>query len=74
LLEFGRSSLFVYWIHVELAYGIFTWPIHRRLTLEWSFFAFLVFTALMFWASVSKTRYVARYKARKAAESFVPTA
>lgn len=56
MLEFGRSSLFVYWIHVELAYGIFTWPIHRRLTLEQSLTAFLAFTALMFGASVLKTR------------------
>ena len=23
MLEFGRSSLFVYWIHVELVYGVF---------------------------------------------------
>lgn len=74
MLEFGRSSLFVYWIHVELAYGIFTWPIHRRLTLEWTLFSFIVFTALMFWASVAKTRWVARHKATKTAHSPVPAA
>lgn len=66
MLEFGRSSLFVYWIHVELAYGIFTWPIHRRLTIERAFAAFLVFTALMFGASVAKTWLVARWKAERA--------
>ena len=32
LQEFGRSSLFVYWIHVEMVYGIFSAPIHRRLS------------------------------------------
>jgi uncharacterized membrane protein len=62
MLEFGRSSLFVYWIHVELAYGIFSYPIHRRLTIEGSLFAFTVFTALMFAASMLKTRLVARWK------------
>jgi uncharacterized membrane protein len=65
MLEFGRSSLFVYWIHVELAYGIFTYPIRRRLTIEKAFLTFLVFTALMFGASVLKTRVVARWKARR---------
>jgi hypothetical protein len=34
LAEFGRSSLFVYWIHVEMAYGVISTPLHRRLPLE----------------------------------------
>jgi len=33
LEEFGVSSLFVYWIHVEMVYGIVSLPLHRRLTL-----------------------------------------
>lgn len=70
--EFGRSSLFVYWIHVELAYGIFSYPLHRKLTIEWSFVAFLVFTALMFGATVLKTRLVARQKARRDSRATSP--
>jgi uncharacterized membrane protein len=66
MLEFGRSSLFVYWIHVELVYGIFTYPLRRRLTVEQAFVAFVVFSALMFGASVLKTRFVARWKAERA--------
>ena len=31
LQEFGKASLFVYWVHVELVYGVLTAPIHRRL-------------------------------------------
>lgn len=62
MLEFGRSSLFVYWIHVELAYGIFSYPLHRRLTIEGSLFAFTVFSALLFGVSMIKTRLVARWK------------
>ena len=34
LAEFGRSSLFVYWIHVEMVYGVLSAPLHRRLPLE----------------------------------------
>jgi hypothetical protein len=63
MLEFGRSSLFVYWIHVELAYGIFSYPLHKRLTVEQSFMAFVIFTGLIFGATLLKTRLVARRKA-----------
>jgi uncharacterized membrane protein len=63
MLQFGRSSLFVYWIHVELAYGIFSYPLHRRLTIEGSFVAFVMFTGLMFGATILKTRLVERWKA-----------
>jgi hypothetical protein len=34
LEEFGRASLFVYWIHVEMVYGFFSRPVRRSLTLE----------------------------------------
>ena len=37
LCELGRSSLFVYWIHVEMAYGVLSAPLHRRLPLEWAY-------------------------------------
>ena len=44
MLLFGRASLFVYWVHVELAYGAFTHPIQRALPLAWSLTAFFAFT------------------------------
>ena len=46
--DFGRSSLFVYWIHVEMAYGIFSAPIHRRLPLEWAMVGWALLTLLLF--------------------------
>jgi uncharacterized membrane protein len=53
----GRRSLFVYWIHVELVYGYATWPIHRRLPL-WSVgLAYVVFSAMMYWAAVAFDRW-----------------
>jgi hypothetical protein len=67
MLEFGRSSLFVYWIHVELAYGIFSYPLHRKLPVWWSLVAFTGFTALIYGATLLKSRFVADWKARRAA-------
>jgi uncharacterized membrane protein len=32
LREFGVASLFVYWIHVEMVYGVVSSPLHRQLT------------------------------------------
>ena len=46
--EFGRASLFVYWIHVEIVYGVLTTPLHRRLPLEWAYPAFVAFAFLMY--------------------------
>jgi len=48
LQEFGRASLFVYWVHVELVYGVLTAPVHRRLAFPLALIAFGVFTIAMF--------------------------
>ena len=42
LQQFGRASLFVYWIHVELVYGVLSAPIHRRLAFPVAVAAFAV--------------------------------
>jgi uncharacterized membrane protein len=54
LERLGRSSLFVYWIHVELVYGYATWMIHRRLPLEGTVLAFIAFAMLMYGAVVAR--------------------
>jgi uncharacterized membrane protein len=46
--EFGRASLFVYWIHVEMAYGALSAPIHRQLSFEQWLLAFALFTVFLF--------------------------
>ena len=56
LQQFGRTSLFVYWIHVELVYGFLSTPLHRNLTLPQWAIAYALFTALMLWASMWKTK------------------
>jgi hypothetical protein len=48
MLLFGRTSLFVYWVHVELAYGFISRPWHKALPLERSLPAFVGLTVVMF--------------------------
>lgn len=40
LVVFGQTSLFVYWVHVELAYGVFGYPLRHALSLPWAIAAF----------------------------------
>ena len=56
LVELGRSSLFVYWIHVEMAYGVLTAPLHRRLPLEQAYFGFLLFALMLYGLVKAKNR------------------
>ena len=63
LLQFGHTSLFVYWIHVELAYGVVASPVKGLLPIGWAWLAFWIFTALMLAASRGKDRLVARWRA-----------
>ncbi len=44
----GRSSLFVYWIHVEMAYGGIALPLKRALPLELSLLATVALLALLY--------------------------
>ncbi len=51
LVLLGRASLFVYWVHIEIAYGAFSYPIHRALPLQQSVVGFAMLTVAMVWAS-----------------------
>jgi hypothetical protein len=59
LATFGANSLFIYWIHVELAYGYATWPIRHRLPFVVYVPAYLAFCALMLGAIRLRDRVVA---------------
>jgi uncharacterized membrane protein len=52
LARFGRRSLFVYWIHVELVYGYATWPLRGKLSMAGVGLAYLLFTWLIYGAVV----------------------
>jgi uncharacterized membrane protein len=60
LITFGRTSLFIYWIHVELVYGLVSRPLHHALSLTQAWIAYAVFSAAMLGCSVLKERIVAR--------------
>src|SRR4029079_12450808 len=52
----GRSSLFVYWIHVEMAYGGLSKPLKRALPLELSLAATVALCALLYGITRWKNR------------------
>jgi uncharacterized membrane protein len=54
---FGRTSLFVYWVHVELVYGIFSRPLHKQLSFEGAIAAFVLFTGVMLGLAMLKSAY-----------------
>lgn len=63
--QLGATSLFIYWIHVEMIYGLVSRPIQRSLTLERAAVAFVLFSAFMLVLSVAKDRVVARFRGRR---------
>jgi uncharacterized membrane protein len=52
----GKSSLFVYWIHVEMAYGGLSKPLKRVMPLELSLLATVALCALLYKIVVWKDR------------------
>jgi len=58
LQQLGRTSLFIYWIHVEMVYGVISRPLHRALTLEQALGAFVIFALFMLVLSLAKDRVV----------------
>jgi uncharacterized membrane protein len=56
MLVFGRTSLFVYWIHVEMVYGFPTYPLHNELSIPAVLAAYAVFTAMILACAVLWSR------------------
>jgi surface polysaccharide O-acyltransferase-like enzyme len=65
LRQFGRTSLFIYWIHIEMVYGVLTRPIQQALPLWQSIIAYAIFTALMLAASLLKDRFAGWWTLRR---------
>ena len=61
----GRSSLFIYWIHVELVYGLVSLPLHGALSLAGAWAAFGLFCLLMLGAAAAKDWTVGKFKPGK---------
>lgn len=62
LEQMGRTSLFIYWIHIELIYGLMVRPLHKSMTLGQAWFGILVFGVLMLLLSLLKDRIVGMYR------------
>jgi uncharacterized membrane protein len=54
LQQLGRSSLFIYWIHVEMVYGLISVPLHKSLSLWGACTALVAFGAFMLLCSIVK--------------------
>ena len=62
--QMGRSSLFIYWIHVEMVYGLISLPIHNALTHQQAWAAYAAFVVFMLLCSMAKDRVVRWWNAK----------
>jgi uncharacterized membrane protein len=67
MVLFGQASLFVYWVHVEMVYGVASEPLHANLPFPAAVAAFAVFSVAMFGLALLKNAAVARWKQWRAA-------
>lgn len=74
LARFGRHSLFVYWVHVELVYGYATARIHNRLPLWLAAIVYLAFVAFLFWTISLQDRVLGWWRERRTTPSPPETA
>jgi uncharacterized membrane protein len=63
--QLGRSSLFIYWIHVELVYGLISLPIHKSFTHLQAWAAYGAVVLLMLLLSIEKDRVAKWWKTRR---------
>jgi len=56
LRDFGMASLFVYWIHVEMVYGVASLWLHKALTFEQAVLSYFAFCLFLFWLVKLKDR------------------
>lgn len=73
--EFGRASLFVYWIHIEMVYGPLSRSLQHGLSLPQWLVAYAVFVLFLFALTNVKNEIVSRWRRRRAAspQSSVPS-
>jgi uncharacterized membrane protein len=65
----GRTSLFVYWIHVEMVYGLVSTPLHRRLPLGTAWVGLGLFCLFMLLCALLKEHAASRWRGRGGARS-----
>jgi uncharacterized membrane protein len=70
----GASSLFVYWIHIEMVYGLLATPLRKALPFPWAVLAYGLFTAFMLWLTLVKLKLVESWEARRSRSACGPAA
>jgi uncharacterized membrane protein len=68
LARMGRSSLFIYWIHVDLVYGYASWLWRHRLPIWGTGIAYVLFCVLMYRAIGWRDRIATGWRARPRAQ------
>jgi uncharacterized membrane protein len=58
LRDFGIASLFVYWIHVEMVYGVVSFWLHKALTFEQAMLSYIAFSVFLYGLVKLKDRFV----------------
>jgi uncharacterized membrane protein len=74
--QLGRTSLLVYWIHVDLCYGLISRRLHHNLGMAHATIGFVLMTAAMLLVSLAKTKYWDPWRRRRpgrAARRMPPT-
>jgi fucose 4-O-acetylase-like acetyltransferase len=71
VVQLGKTSLFIYWIHVEMVYGLASRPLHHALSLPQAAVAYVLFSAFMLVCSVAKERFGGWYRPARAAAAAV---
>lgn len=64
--QLGRNSFFIYWIHVELVYGLISLRLHKALSYETAWLALIAFAGLMLLCSLARDRVEIWWTARRA--------
>jgi uncharacterized membrane protein len=59
LRQLGRTSLFIYWIHVEMVYGLVSLDLHKSLSWVQAWLGLLCFSLFMLVCSIAKDRIAA---------------
>jgi uncharacterized membrane protein len=70
LVTFGRSSLFVYWIHIEMVYGLLAEPLKRQLPLWATQVAWLLLCVMLYRIVIWKNRVLEGYELPRRARIF----
>ena len=70
LVTLGRSSLFVYWIHVEMVYGLVAEPIKKQLPLWATQVAWLLLCLALYGVVIWKNRMLEGYELPRRARIF----